>query len=218
MLSETARDSAVGDYYRSFSATTTLYYAGAPATELYLIREGSVRLFKRARGVERSVRVCGPEELLGEEALVPGSYRSATAEAIEPVSALVIESDTFRTLLHRRPGIAESVIEQLARRLRGAEAQIENLLLPDPTHRVVHALVHSLGEAPSTSVRLSPLELSNRTALDPDDLKIVVRELERRGYLEIGDQTITVANEQALRRLRDLLALKEEVRLGLDCR
>jgi len=79
------------------------YYAAAPATELCLIREGPVQRFKRARGAERSVGLFGADALIGEEALLPGAHRCATAQAIEPVSALVIESDTFRALVHRRP-------------------------------------------------------------------------------------------------------------------
>ena len=102
-MSESTEELGIDRYYRSFSAGTTLYYAGAPATELYLIRSGRVQLTKRARGVERTVGLYGPEELVGEEALLPSAHRSATAQAIDPVTALVIESDTFRALVRRRP-------------------------------------------------------------------------------------------------------------------
>ena len=33
-------------FYRSFSAGATLYYAGAPADEVYLVREGRARLVR----------------------------------------------------------------------------------------------------------------------------------------------------------------------------
>jgi hypothetical protein len=54
--------------------------------------------------------------------------------------------------------------------------------------------------------------------LDLDQLKAVVGQLQERGYLEAGDQTITIVNVSALRQLHELLALKEEVRHGLRCR
>ena len=205
-------------YYRSFSAGTTLYYAGAPATELYLIREGRVQLTKRARGVERTVGLYGAQELVGEEALLPGAHRSATAQAIHPVTALVIESDTFRALVRRRPDLGEGVMQQLARRLQRAEEQIENFLLPDPTIRVLNTLLHAVDNDQEGPLELSPLELSTRTALDLDQVKAVVGQLRERGYLLVGDQTITVNNASALRQLHDLLALKEDVRHGLSCR
>ena len=215
---ESAEELGIEGYRRSFSAGATLFYAGAPATELYLIREGRVQLFKRARGVERSIGLYGAEELVGEEALLPGAHRSATAQAIEQTSALVIESDTFRALVRRRPELGERVMEQLVRRLQRTEEQLENFLLPDPTIRVLNTLLHAVDDAEEGLLELSPLELSTRTALDLDQVKAVVGQLQERGYLSVGDQTITISNASALRQLHDLLALKEDVRHGLSCR
>jgi CRP-like cAMP-binding protein len=217
-MADSTDELGIDRYYRSFSAGTTLYYAGAPATELYLIREGRVQLVKRARGVERSIGVYGAQELVGEEALLPGAHRSATAQAIEPVTALVIESDTFRALVRRRPDVGEGVMEQLARRLQRAEEQIENFLLPDPTIRVLNTLLHAAADTDEGPLELSPLELSTRTALDLDQVKAVIGQLRERGYLSVGDQTITISDASALRQLHDLLALKEDVRHGLSCR
>jgi CRP-like cAMP-binding protein len=217
-MEESNDELGIDRYYRSFSAGTTLYYAGAPATELYLIRAGRVQLVKRARGVERSIGLYGAEEFIGEEALLPGAHRSATAQAIEPVTALVIESDTFRALVRRRPDVGEGVMQQLARRLQRAEEQIENFLLPDPTIRVLNTLLHAVDEVEEGPIQLSPLELSTRTALDLDQVKAVVGQLRERGYLSVGDQTITISDASALRQLHELLALKEDVRHGLSCR
>jgi CRP-like cAMP-binding protein len=217
-MAESTEELGIDRYYRSFSAGTTLYYAGAPATELYLIRSGRVQLTKRARGVERTVGLYGAEELVGEEALLPGAHRSATAQALDPVTALVIESDTFRALVRRRPDLGEGVMQQLARRLQRAEEQIENFLLPDPTIRVLNTLLHAVDDAREGPLELSPLELSTRTALDLDQVKAVIGQLRERGYLSVGDQTITVSDPSALRQLHDLLALKEDVRHGLSCR
>lgn len=204
--------------YRSFSAGKTLYYAGAPAKELFLIRDGQVRLLKRARGVERTTGLFGAGELVGEEALLPGAHRSATAEAIEPVTALVIESDTFRALVRSRPDLGESVMRQLVRRLRRAEQQIENSMLSDPKIRVLNTLLHAVEEGEQHPLPLSPLELSTRTGLDLDQVKAVVGQLRERGYLDTDDQTITIGDPSALRELRDLLLVKEDVRHDLGCR
>jgi CRP-like cAMP-binding protein len=217
-MPESADELGIERFYRSFSAGSTLYYAGAPAAELFLIRDGRVQLIKRARGVERSVGLYGSQEIVGEEALLPGAHRNATARAIEPVTAMVIESDTFRALVRRRPDVGESVMQQLARRLQRAEEQIENFLLPDPTIRVLNSLLHLAEGETVGSFELSPLELSTRTALDLDQVKAVVAQLKERGYLSLGDQTITISDPAALRQLHDLLALKDDVRHGLSCR
>ena len=217
-MAESTDELGIDRYYRSFSAGTTLYYAGAPASELYLIRTGRVQLLKRARGIERSIGLYGAEEIIGEEALLPGAHRSASAQAIDPVTALVIESDTFRALVRRRPDLGEGVMQQLARRLQRAGEQIENFLLPDPTIRVLNTLLHAIDDVEDGPLELSPLELSTRTALDLDQVKAVVGQLRERGYLSVGDQTITIDDASALRQLHDLLSLKEDVRHGLSCR
>jgi CRP-like cAMP-binding protein len=217
-MAESADDVGIDRYHRSFSAGTTLYYAGAPATDHFLIGSGRVQLIKRARGIERSIGLYGADEIVGEEALLPGAHRSASAQAIEPVTALVIESDTFRALVRRRPELGEGVMQQLARRLLRAGEQIENFLLPDPTIRVLNTLLHAVDEAEEGRLELSPLELSTRTALDLDQVKAVIGQLRERGYLSVGDQTITIDDATALRQLQDLLALKEDVRHGLSCR
>jgi CRP/FNR family cyclic AMP-dependent transcriptional regulator len=217
-MADFGEELGIESYYRSFSAGSTLYYAGAPADTLFLIRDGRVRLLRRARGVERTTGLFGPGDLVGEEALLPGAHRSATAEALEPVTALVIESDTFRALTRKRPEVGEGAMQQLVRRLRRAEEQLDNTLVPDPAIRVLTALLHAVEEAGESRLRLSPLELSTRTALDLDRVKAVVRQLEERGYLETGDQTITVADPRPLRELHARLSMKEDVRHRLECR
>jgi CRP-like cAMP-binding protein len=201
-------------HYRSFSAGTTLFYAGAPATELFLIRAGRVRLVKRARGVERTTGLFGEGELVGEEALLPGAHRAATAEAIEPVTALVIASDTFRALTRHRPDVGEEVMRQLVRRLRRAEEQLQNSMLTDPTIRVLNTLLQASEGAVEQTLSLSPLELSTRTGLDLDRVKAVMGQLRERGYVGLGDQTITIEDAIALRQLHALLLIKEDVRHG----
>jgi CRP-like cAMP-binding protein len=211
-MDEPTDDAGMSRYHRRFSAGTTLYHAGAPANELYLIREGRVRLFKRARGVERTLGLYGAEEVIGEEALVPWAHRSATAEAVEPVTALVIENETFRALVRRRPEVGDSVMEQLVRRLKRAEEQIESFLVPDPTIRVLNSLLHAIDEAVDGRLQISALELSARAALDLDRVRSVVGQLRERGYLTVGDQTITIEDASALRELRDQLAVGDDSR------
>jgi CRP-like cAMP-binding protein len=208
----------IESHVRSFAPGTTLYFAGAPADVVFLIREGRVRLLKRGRGIERTVDVLGAGDLFGEEALLSGAHRSATAEALEAVTALVVDGDTFRALTRRRPEVGDGVIVQLVHRLRRTEARLEAATVPDPMLRVLDALLLELERSPGGALSLSPLELSSRTGLDPDVVKTVVGSLRDRGYLTLGEHALAVAEVGPLRGLRDLLALKDEVRHRIDRR
>ena len=216
-MDEPRDEPEVDRFHRRFSAGRVLYYAGAPATELYLIRRGRVRLMRRARGLEHSVGVHGPDEIVGEEALLTGAYRACTAQAIEPVNALVIDSDTFRALVRARPELGDRTMQQLVRRLVDMQTRIESARVPDPTVRVLNTLLRGPGEADSP-LELSPLELSNRTALSLEQVKAVVGQLADRGYLSTTEQRITLDDPSMLQELHDLLSIKEEVRHRLACR
>ncbi|MBW2718094.1 MAG: cyclic nucleotide-binding domain-containing protein [Deltaproteobacteria bacterium] len=106
-MADSTDELGIDRYYRSFSAGTTLYYAGAPAAELYLIRSGRVRLVKRARGVERTIGLYCADEIIGEEALLAGAHRSASAEAIEPVSACNVRTWAKGSCSSSRGGCSE---------------------------------------------------------------------------------------------------------------
>jgi CRP-like cAMP-binding protein len=209
---------ALDEFYQSFSAGMTLYYAGAPADSLYLIREGRVRLWKRANGVEHTTGVYGAGDLVGEEALVPGAHRTSTAEAMEPVTALVIESDVYRALTRKRPELADAVMTQLVERLRKAEGHAEGERVDDPILRILGTLLQALESSAGPSVSLSPVELSDRTGLDLELVEVVLGELHSRGYVQLGQRSVVVVDSAPLRGLQELLGLKEDARQSLRCR
>lgn len=205
---------AVERYVRTYSAGATLFRAGDPAAELFLIRDGQVELVSRERGVQRTVGSFGAGELVGEAALLPGAHRSATALAIAPVTALVVDAETFRELARRQPQVAEGAMRQLVERLRRAEERLRNLRLPDATTRVIHSLLRACEEAHTPLLDLSPLELSNRTGLDLDTLKAIVGQLRDRGYLALDERSVRVLDLPTLRHLRDLLIARDEAKHG----
>jgi CRP-like cAMP-binding protein len=205
-------------YGRRYAAGATLYAEGEPADACFLLQEGRVRIVKRVRGIERSLTVLRAGDLLGEDALLTGATRTATATALGPVSALVLDRRTFGALLAGNAAVAARVVEQLVRRLRDADEQLENAMLADQPSRVVNTLLRLAATAPSGpdghAIALSPLELSSRVGLDVDAVKRVVQQLRDGGYLRIVDERIVLPDLDALRRLYVLLDKKEEIRSG----
>lgn len=205
---------AIERYVRTYSAGATLFRAGDPATALFLLREGQVELVSREGGVQRTLALFGPGDLVGESALLSGAIRLASALAVAPVTALVVDAETFRELVHRQPQVADGAMRQLVERLRRTEERLRNLRLPDATTRVLQSLLLAF-EGPQTEpLQLSPLELSNRTGLDLDTLKAIVGQLRDRGYLVLDTRTVRVLDVPTLRQLYALLVARDEVRHG----
>lgn len=211
-------------YGRRFGAGTVLFRDGEPATEAFLLQDGRVRLLKQAGRMERSLRVVRPGDLFGESALLRGATRSSTAVALDDVVALAFDHATFEQVL-ATPEVAGRVLNQLIRRMRDAEDQIEILMLRDGQSKVVVALMkfaqqeQAAGYAEGTrdapgqiSLTLSPLELSAQVGLDVDTVKRIVTQLRESGHIRIQDERVEVPNLDSLRDLYSLLGVKDQLR------
>lgn len=93
---------------------------GDPADCLYLVRSGRLRvLVDQADGL-RTVRVLGPGAAIGELALLTGTPRSATVQAVRDGELLELDAEVFRALLERDAGLAVAVARTLAAQLQAS--------------------------------------------------------------------------------------------------
>jgi len=213
----TDRERLLARFGKRFRKGEVIYREGDTATEAYLLQEGTVRLVKRVRAVERSLMVLKPNELFGETALLEGGMRGSTALAVTDCAALVLDPATFRRMLEGNPPVALRVVQQLVRRLRDAEDQIEIMMLRDGQAKIVSALIkmaQAAGEEGGQGVALSvsPLDLSARVGLDVDAIKRGVQQLREGNYVRVVDERLEIPDLEAMRRLYSLLTMKEEIR------
>jgi CRP-like cAMP-binding protein len=163
------------------------------------------------------LRVLRPGVLFGESALVPGCPRNSTAVALDDGVALVLDQATFQHVLAGNPAVGARVMQQLIRRLRDAEDQIEILMLRDSQSKIVVALL-KLGQqlqGTQNGLNISPMELSTRVGLDVETVKRNVQQLRDSGYLRISDERLEIPDLEALRELYGLLGVKDQI-LGGD--
>ena len=217
-LGDAERNRLVSRYGRKFPAGETIFREGDAAGEAFLLQEGRVRLLKHIRGVDRSLIVLKPGDLFGESALLDSAARSSTAVALTDGVALALDRDTFRSLLVNYSAIAVRVMEQLVRRVRDAEDQIEILMLGSSQFKVVSTLLKLAWRTSETvtsapiEIAVSPVELASRVGLDVDSVKRDVQRLRDQGYVRITGERIELPDIEALRRLHALLSTKDELR------
>jgi CRP-like cAMP-binding protein len=202
----------LGRYGRRFTAGEAIFEEGAPAREALLLQEGRVRLLKRVAMSDRSVAVVKPGDLFGEGALLDGTVYGSTAVALTDGVVLALDRATFRSLLVHHPAIASRVIDQLVRRVRDAEDQIEILMMRGVQSKVTSALLKLAARSSGPAeVNISPVELSSRVGLDVDAVKSTVQRLRDRQYIRIVGERIEIPDIEALRRLHALLGTKDEL-------
>jgi CRP-like cAMP-binding protein len=202
----------LGRYGRRFTAGATLFAEGTPAAEAFLVHDGRVRLLKRIAMTDRSLAVLKEGDLFGEAALIDGSTYGSTAVGMTDGVVLALDRVTFRGLLEKHPTVASRVIDQLVRRMRDAEDQIETMMLRGVQSRVTSALLKLAGRATGPAeVTISPVELSARVGLDVEAVKRTVQRLRDRQYVRITGERVEIPDVESLRRLYALLGTKDDL-------
>ncbi len=217
-MSSADRDRLLSRFGRTLAPGAVLFREGDQGNEAFLLQEGRVRLLKRIRAMERNLMVLRPGDLFGEGALLPGCIRSSTAIAITDVVVLALDRTTFLSLLESQPEVTSRLMQQLIRRLRDAEDQMEIMMLRDTQSKIVAALLKAASQAGMTAhgapvrVSLSPMELSTRVGLDIEAVKRGVQRLREGQYVRVVNEMLEVTDIDALQQLFALLGVKDEIR------
>lgn len=212
-LDDETRSALRAEAARPFRKGDVLFREGDPATEVFVLASGRVRLLKRVRMVDRSLSVLHTGEVFGEGAVAPSAVRRSTAIGIADGAVLAFDRAALRRVFERSPRLSEHVFTRLVARLHDAEDQIEVLMIGDAQSKVVSALLKMVERQPGlTSLALSPVDLASRVGLDVDSVKRTVQRLRDQQYVRITGERVEIPDLDALHRLYALLGAKDELR------
>ncbi|CAI9404721.1 MULTISPECIES: Crp/Fnr family transcriptional regulator [Aestuariimicrobium] len=145
----------------------TLFVAGDPADEVYIMLEGKVKLTRAARHQptplpplrgkvtvkelrrraqavqvrESLLWLMGPGEMFGELSVFDAGQRSTTATAQTACRVLRISGHAMRDLVDERHDVARALLRQMATRLRRSDNQSSRFILSDVPGRLASLLV-----------------------------------------------------------------------------
>lgn len=113
---------------RKFPAGSVLMQQGDTGAGLFVITSGKVKVTQAVDPdrAEEDLGTIGSGEVLGEMALLDDLPRSATATAVEDVTALILPIWDFRSSLRANPEIALKLLSTLSHRLRKAESHVRS--------------------------------------------------------------------------------------------
>ena len=119
---------------RHLATGEMLFRKGDAGDALFGVRRGQLRIETGASdGSRLTLHFVGPNELIGEVAVLDGFGRTADATAAEPTELFELGREDFLGLLEREPRVAVKIIMQLCRRLRWqSERTEESMLQPLP--------------------------------------------------------------------------------------
>lgn len=196
---------------RGYVEGESLYSAGDPATSLFVLASGKVKLVRQGLdGAQALVDVVTPGRLFGTLTTLGEPTYPDTAEALTVACALAISADDFRAVMSRYPPVALAVLDDVAQRLEESRQAVRRLSSGTVEQRVAAtllALADTLGERRGDGVLLQlPLtrnDLAAMTGSTPESVSRVMSRLRRDGVVDSGRRWTAVLDAQRLRELAD---------------
>jgi ATP-binding cassette subfamily B protein len=101
-----------------YDAGQAIFYEGDPGDRFFVIARGKVALITGSGLAERCLAVLSDGDFFGEQALLPGAPRNATARTLLPTVLLALPKRHFERLLDEHPEVRAAVEHAAAHRSR----------------------------------------------------------------------------------------------------
>jgi CRP-like cAMP-binding protein len=184
----------------------TIFVQDEPGDRMFVLAEGAVKLVVRsAQGEVVELARHWPPASFGEVALLDGGPRSASAEAVERSTLVVVTRDDLIGLLRSDIQVADATLKSLGAMVRRADRLVTDLVFLDLPGRVARRLLE-LAEAPAgesrglRTRRLTQTELANMVGGSRQSVNLALHTLEERGCIRLVGLTIELLDPDELRR------------------
>lgn len=190
-----------------FGRGEVVFHEGDLADTVHLVAEGRVAVRRDTRTGETVIlTVLGPGALLGEMAmLVPGTRRTTTVVALEPVATTTITFTELDRLRREHAAFDRLMLELLAERVRRLSDHLLEALHAPVEQRVLRRLAavcrtYDGGAEGPTSVPLTQAEIGELAGASRPATNRVLRRLAEDGVVRLGRGAVLVLDPAALAR------------------
>lgn len=198
---------------KEFPRGTVLFREGEPGHDMFVVHEGRVRISKAGVGTEAVLGTLGPGEFFGEMSILSGNPRSATATCETACKLLVVDQRTFEAMIRGHGEIALRMIRTLAERLQRANEQIETLLMPDASSRVVHGLLVAAerqARAGASAHGIAVDEIATRAGVSAKQTAEVLQRVARTQVIRVQANEVAIPDVERLRQFLAFLKMKAQ--------
>jgi CRP/FNR family transcriptional regulator len=192
---------------RSWARGEAIFREGDPGETCYIIRTGAVLLTREHQdGRMLALAELRGGDMFGELAMFRHETRSATAEAIEPSTAVALLAPDLERLVRRNPTIALKLLAVLAERVSRTNERLLQQSFQTVAGRVASALVaqtvaRQAEGAPEQDVliRATQAEIAQLAGTSRESASRFLATLERAGVVTLGRGKVTVHEPARLR-------------------
>jgi CRP/FNR family cyclic AMP-dependent transcriptional regulator len=192
---------------RHWERGEVIFREGDQGDTCYLLRTGAVVLTREHQdGRMVALAELRAGALFGELAMFRGETRSATAEAIEPTTAVALLASDMQRIIRRSPDLALKFLGTLAERVSKTNERLLQQSFQTVAGRVASALLAQViarqaEGAPQADVliRSTQAEIANLAGTSRESASRFLATLERAGVVTLGRGKVTVHDPGRLR-------------------
>ena len=191
---------------RAFEPGQAVFREGDASDTCYVVRDGHARAIStHPDGRTITLATFGPGDIFGELAMFEDERRSATVEAIEPISVVGVLGPDMRRLMVEHPEIATKLVIALGRRLREMNERLSRQSFQTVQSRVAGVLsdlvreeiASGKGEA-DVLVTATQADLAQLAGSSRESASRFLAVLERAGVISQGRGRLVVHDPAAL--------------------
>ena len=165
---------------------------GSGGDILFVINRGTAKVTRESEeGREVIFAFLREGDVFGELSILDGRERSANVVAMEETEVYILERNEFLKVMVGYPALSVKLLQELARRIRASDRQIEYLALKDSESRVLLALGRLAGETGIAEKHRFVIELklpmqqdlANMAGTSRETVSRVLKSLEQKGMI-----------------------------------
>jgi CRP-like cAMP-binding protein len=179
-----------------------LYMPEDRSEVLFLLKKGQVQLYRISPdGKKLVIATLGPGAVFGEMALIGQGMHNTFAEATEDSVICVMSRDDVERLLVTKPRVALRIFETLGKRLREAEARLEEIAFKGIPARLASLLLQLSQRQDSDVITgLTHQDLGEQIGTYRETTTQTLNSFKAEGLIDIGRKRITILDREGLQR------------------
>jgi CRP-like cAMP-binding protein len=188
---------------RRFAPEEMLFWEGEPCAGIFLIVQGSVKIFKTSTGGrEMMLALDTAPSTVAELPLFDGGPYPASVRAVEPVVSLFVNKADFHQVCRQYPEVALKVLAVVGRRLRHLVGVVEAMTFGSVTQRLARLLLDASRQASADAfdLPLTHQELASRLGTVREVVSRNLARFRAEGLLRVQGHQIRILDRAGLER------------------
>ena len=195
----------------TFQPGEYLFRQDEKTQDLFILKKGTVRIFKNEGGVEIDLDTVGAGNVVGEVASIDRGARTASGVALDECEAVIIPSTEFQAILTAIPEWFRKIALILVQRLREVDARISRSIEGERTNHIAAIISlmaftnHCVAESDGFVLdrKIVEYQIIDLLNISLSEITTALERLKRQNYLSLDRSRILLPCREALDELAE---------------